>query len=219
MKNLVIFGKGPVAQIAKDYFTDDSDYNVVAFTLDGAYIDEDTYEGLPMVPFENIEEKYPASENDIFVGLSYTNMNKLREAKYNEAKSKGYSLATYISSKCSYLSKYPPGDNCFIFEDNTIQPYAELGNNIILWSGNHIGHHSKIDDHNFVSSHVVISGSCHIQRNCFLGVNSTLAHQTTLAPETLLAAGAIITKNTEEKGVYLGPRTEKFKKTSDQIKL
>lgn len=219
MKKLVLFGKGSYAQIAKDYFNDDSEYEVVAFTLDRKYIDNDVYEGLPMVPFEDVENIYPPSDFSMHIALVYTDMNKLRERKYNEAKQMKYQLANYISSKCSYLSKINCGDNCFIFEDNTIQPYVEIGNNVILWSGNHIGHHSVIKSHNFISSHVVISGHCIIESNCFIGVNSTFAHNIVVAKETLVGAGAIIAKNTEEKGIYVPPKSIKLDKTSNQIKL
>ena len=100
-----------------------------------------------------------------------------------------------------------------------MQPYVEIGNNVILWSGNHIGHHSVINDHNFISSHVVISGHCIIEENCFIGVNSTFAHKLTIKKETLIGAGAILAKNTEEKGIYVPPKSVKLDKTSDQIKL
>lgn len=219
MEKIVLFGFGDIAQIAKYYFDIDSEYEVVAFTLDEDYISDNSFEGLPVVPFNNIEKTYPPNKYKMFIALSYTNMNKLRQQKYFEAKEKGYKLVSYVSSKCSYMSQYEHGDNCFIFEDNTIQPYVKIGNNVTLWSGNHIGHHSEIHDHNFISSHVVISGHCTIESNCFLGVNSTVAHKIIIAKESLLGAGAIIAKNTEEKGIYVPPRTVKLDKTSDQIKL
>lgn len=220
MVKIIIFGTGDIAEIANYYFKTDSNYEVMAFTVNRDYINgETTFEGKPLVPFEDISTLYPASEYKMFIALSYSNMNKIREAKYYEAKELGYELVSYISSKCSYMSQYEHGDNCFIFEDNTIQPFVRIGNNVTLWSGNHIGHHSKIEDHNFVSSHVVISGHCHVKSNCFLGVNSTLAHKVTLEKETLLGAGAIISKNTSEKGVYVAPRTIKIEKSSDKIKL
>ncbi len=219
MEEIIIFGTGDIAQIAKYYFDTDSNYKVIAFTVDGQYITDKEFEGKPVVDFEGIETHYPPSKYKMFVALSYAQMNKVREAKYHEAKSKGYQLVSYVSSKCSYMSQFPHGDNCFIFEDNTIQPFVKIGNNVTLWSGNHIGHHSEIQDHNFVSSHVVISGHCTIESNCFLGVNATLAHKITIAKETLLGAGAIISKNTQEKGIYVPPRTVKLEKNSDQIKL
>jgi sugar O-acyltransferase (sialic acid O-acetyltransferase NeuD family) len=218
-EKIVVFGRGDIAQIANYYLETDSNYEVVAFTLDSAYIQEDNYEGKPMIPFESIAELYPPAQYKMFIALSYAKMNKLRESKYHEAKAKGYILVNYISSRCNYLSQFICGDNCFIFEDNTIQPFVKIGNNVTLWSGNHIGHHSEIKDHNFISSHVVISGHCTIESNCFLGVNSTLAHNVVIARETLLGAGAIISKNTEEKGIYVPPRAVMLEKKSDEVTL
>lgn len=219
MRKLIIFGKGAIAQIAKDYFTNDSNYDVTCFTLDKEYIDADHYEGLPMVPFSEIEKTFSPIEYDMFIALSYSQMNKLRERKYHEAKKKGYHLVSYISSKCTYLTKFKCGENCFILEDNTIQPYVQIGNNVILWSGNHIGHHSIIHDHCFVSSHVVVSGHCIIESNCFIGVNATIGHKIRIAKETLLGAGVVITKDTEDQRVYVASKPIMLEKRSDQIKL
>ena len=219
MKNLIIFGVGPLAQIAKDYFQDDSEYNVVAFTLDSDYIEDRIFEEYPVVPFDKIEESYDPLDYEMFIAVGYAQMNKFRESKYNEAKNKGYTLASYISSKCSFLSKEKCGDNCFIFEDNTIQPYVEIGDNVILWSGNHIGHHTVVKDHNFISSHVVISGHCTIEANCFLGVNATVGDKIIIAKGSLLGAGVVISKDTEENGVYVAPRAIKLEKSSEQIEL
>lgn len=218
-ENIIIFGTGDIAQIANYYFEIDSNYQVVAFTVDKAYCNETSYEGKPLVAFEELATLYPPSAYKLFIALSYAQMNKLREKKYHEAKAKGYELVSYVSSKCTNLTQFKHGDNCFIFEDNTIQPFVQLGNNITLWSGNHIGHHSIIDSHNFISSHVVVSGHCHIQSNCFIGVNATIGHQVTIAKETLVGAGCIITKNTEEKGVYVPAKSVKIDKKSNDIKL
>lgn len=217
MSKIIIFGLSDIAQIANYYFDIDSEHEVVAFTVNKEYIKENTFEGKPVVAFEDLEKHYPTSEYQLFIALSYAKMNKIREEKYNQAKAKGYKLVSYISSKCSYMSQYPCGDNCFIFEDNTIQPFVKLGNNITLWSGNHIGHHSTIHDHNFISSHVVISGHCEIKSNCFLGVNATLHNNVVIEKETLLAAGAIISKNTIEKGVYLPAKSILLDKKSDEL--
>jgi len=218
-KKLVIFGQGLYTEIVHQYFTDDSDYEIVSFTVEDDYIKSDTYLGLPMVKFSEVEKLYPPSQYDMFIAVSYTNMNQLRERIYHEAKHKGYYLPSYVSSKCSFMTKYQIGDNCFIFEDNTIQPFVKIGNNVILWSGNHIGHHSTICDHNFISSHVVVSGQCTVKPNCFIGVNSSIAHGVTIENETLVGAGSCITKNTEVKSVYVPAKSVKLEKTSDMFKL
>ncbi len=219
MAKIIIFGTGDIAQLASYYFQTDTHHEVVAFTVDKEYIKDESFENKPVVPFEEIAEKYPPADFSMFIAVSYAKMNKVREQKFNEAKQKGYKLESYISSKCSYLSQFKPGDNSFILEDNTIQPFVKIGKNVILWSGNHIGHHSVIKDNNFISSHVVISGHCTIEENCFLGVNSTLAHNITIRKETLLGAGAVISKHTKEKAIYVPPKTIKLDRTSDKIKL
>jgi len=219
MAKIIIFGTGDIAQIANYYFEIDSEYEVVAFTVDKEYIRSTKIEGKPVVAFEDINQIYPNQEYKMFIAISYTNLNKIRETKYNEAKQKGYTLVSYISSKCSYLSQYACGDNCFIFEDNTIQPFVKIGNNITLWSGNHIGHHSTIHDHNFISSHVVVSGHCIINSNSFIGVNSTIGHQVEIGRENIIGAGSIITKRTNDFEVYVPAKSIKLEKSSSVIKL
>jgi sugar O-acyltransferase (sialic acid O-acetyltransferase NeuD family) len=219
MANIVIFGIGDIAQIANYYFEIDSEHDVVAFTVDRAYLTVDSFEGKPVVAFEDIEQTYPNTDFKMFIATSYAKLNKVRQEKYEQAKVKGYELVSYVSSKCSYMSQYECGDNCFIFEDNTIQPFVKIGSNVTLWSGNHIGHHSTIDSHNFISSHVVISGHCHIKSNCFLGVNATLHNNVVIESDNLIAAGAIIAKSTGEKDVWLPSKSIRFDKKSDEIKF
>jgi sugar O-acyltransferase (sialic acid O-acetyltransferase NeuD family) len=219
MAELLIFGAGDIAKIAHYYFSRDSAHQVVAFTVDRAYRNADAFRDLPLLDFEDVEARYPAGQYRMFIALSYAQMNKVRAEKYFQAKAKGYELVSYVSSRCSFLSDNPVGDNCFILEDNTIQPFVRIGNNVTLWSGNHIGHDSIIEDHCFLASHIVVSGGVHIHPYCFLGVNATLRNGITVAPHSLIGAGAIIMKDTVERGVYVARPTDLFNKTSDQISL
>ena len=219
MAKLVIFGAGVIARMAHYYFTRDSEHDVVAFTVDQQYRPSDTFLDLPLLPFEEITNSYSPAEYKMFVGLGYAKMNKAREEKYHQAKAKGYELVSYVSSRCSFLTDHPVGDNCFILEDNTIQPFVKIGNNVTLWSGNHVGHDAVIEDHCFLTSHVVVSGFTRIGHHSFLGVNATLRNDITIAPETLIGAGAIIMKDTVEQGVYLPERARLFEKKSSEIEL
>lgn len=219
MKKLIIFGAGDIAKLAHYYFTHDSQYEVVAFTVDKQYLKDNDYLGFPLIDFETVHEQYPPDKFKMFIAVSYAKMNKIRAYKYHKAKEMGYDLVSYISSKCSFLTENPVGDNCFILEDNTIQPFVKIGSNVTLWSGNHIGHDSIIEDHCFLASHIVVSGNVHIHASCFIGVNATIRDGITIAPETLIGAGALVMKDTIAKGVYVSQRSELFKKTSDQIKI
>lgn len=219
MAKLILFGMGDIGRLAHYYFSRDSEHEVVAFTADSEYAKESSFLGLPVIDFEKVNQVYPPSDHKMFIALSYAHMNELRAAKYFRAKEMGYELVSYVSSRCTYLSDSPAGDNCFILEDNTIQPFVQIGNNVTLWSGNHIGHDSIIEDHCFLASQIVVSGRVRIRPYCFIGVNVTLRNAITIAPHSLLGAGAIIMKDTIEHGVYLPSRTELFKKKSFEIEL
>ncbi len=215
---IVIFGAGDIARLAHFYFTTDSAYEVVAFTVDAAYRESDTFLGLPLVAFESVLEQYPPQQYKLFIALSYAGVNRVRAEKYQQAKALGYSLVSYISSKATVLTE-AIGENCFILEDNTVQPFVAIGNNVTLWSGNHIGHDAIIKDHCFISSHVVISGHVTVEPYCFIGVNATLRNNITIAPACVIGAGALILHDTEEEGVYTMPASaEKRKQPSSKLK-
>ncbi|HLK88484.1 MAG TPA: acetyltransferase [Polyangia bacterium] len=216
MADIVIFGAGDIGQLAHFYLTKDSPHKPVAFTMDSAYIKEPSFLDLPVVPFEEVQRLFPPQQFKMFIAVSYSAVNKVRAAKYAEAKEKGYELISYISSKASYFGT-PVGDNCFIFEDNTIQPFTRIGNNVTLWSGNHIGHHSTIGDHCFISSHVVISGGVVVEPYCFLGVNSTVRDHVTIGSRCVVGMGSMITKNLEPGGVYVGSPAKR-QASSEEIK-
>jgi sugar O-acyltransferase (sialic acid O-acetyltransferase NeuD family) len=217
MARVVIFGAGDIARLAHVYFTRDSAHDVVAFAVDREFRTADTLLDLPVIDFEDVTDRFPPSENAMFIALSYGRMNRNRAAKYLRARELGYSLVSYVSSKCTFLTDHPVGDNCFILEDNTIQPFVTIGNNVTMWSGNHIGHDAVVEDHCFIASQVVVSGHVRIGAYSFIGVNATLRNGITLAPQTLVGAGAVIMKDTIAKGVYLAPRAELFAKNSDKI--
>ncbi len=218
MKSLIIFGTTEAAEIANYYFTKDSDYQVAAFTVDTDYMDSDIFCGLQVVPFEEVTKQYSPQKHDMFVALGYSSLNQIRKEKYLSAKSLGYNFANYVSSKATVHSNFTFGENCFILEDNTIQPFVRIGNNVTLWSGNHIGHHSVIHDHCFISSHVVISGGCEIGEACFIGVNATLRDHIKIGEKCVIGAGSLLLRDAEPEGVYSVKSTKRSSTPSGLLK-
>lgn len=217
-KTLIIFGSGDIAQLAHYYFSADSNYEVAAFTVDAAHITEKSLCGLPIVPFEELRDLYSPDVHEVFVALSYSKLNQVRREKYFATKALGYRLGSYISSHATVLNDGRIGDNCFILEDNTIQPFVVIGNNVTLWSGNHIGHHSTIRDHCFIASHAVISGGVEIGESCFVGVNATLRDHIKVGEKCVIGAGSILLADAESEGVYVGQETGRAKVPSSRLR-
>jgi sugar O-acyltransferase (sialic acid O-acetyltransferase NeuD family) len=218
MAKVVIFGTSQWAELAHFYLTHDSPHEVVAFTLDRDYLEEKQFKDLPVIAFDELERHYPPAEYRLFIPISFKRMNHARAQKYEEAHARGYSMISYVSSKATIWPGFKCGENCFIFEDNTIQPFVELGSDIVMWSGNHIGHHSRIKDHVMITSHVVISGCCTIEPFCFFGVNATVRDETIVARETLVGAGVVILKDTKEFEVYKAVAAEPAGFRSDELR-
>ncbi|TKT72910.1 acetyltransferase [Afipia massiliensis] len=200
-RKLIIFGTEDFADIAFEYFTHDSPYEVVAFTADRAYVKDATKFGLPVVAFEDIEATFSPDDCHFFGAVVYAQLNRLREDVCKRAKVKGYQLASYVSSRAFVWRNVKLGEHCFIFEDNTVQPFASIGDNVVLWSGNHIGHHSKIGNHCFLTSHVVVSGWVEIGDYCFVGVNSTLANNTRVGDGCWINHGACLSGDIEARSL------------------
>jgi sugar O-acyltransferase (sialic acid O-acetyltransferase NeuD family) len=204
-ERIVIFGIGEIAELADFYFTHDSPYDVAGFTVDAAFLKQTEFNGRPVVPFEEVEVKFPPAEYGFFVAVSYAKINAVRAQKVAAASAKGYGLRSYLSSRATIFPGFVLRENCLILEDNTIQPYARIGANVTLWSGNHIGHHSTIEDDVFLASHVVVSGGARIGQGSFVGVNATIRDHVTIGKKCVLGAGALVLEDQPDFSV-VAPR-------------
>ena len=217
-RKLVVFGARQIAEVCAFYFDHDSAYDVVAFTVDGGFLDDIMFAGRPVVPFEEIASSHPPDSHELFIAVSYQKMNRVRAQKYDAAKGMGYTLASYVSSKAITWPTLSIGDNTFVMEANVVQPFASIGSDTLLWSGNHIGHHSRVGNHCFLASHIVVSGGVDIGDHCFIGVNATLRDGIRVAERCLVGAGAIVMKDTKPDEVYLGAQAEASRVPSSRIR-
>lgn len=217
-KKLVIFGSGELAEVAAFYFKHDTEREIAAFCVDGEYIKEDSFAGHAVVPFEEVTSSHSSENYDFFIAVGYSGINKLRQEKCLAALDMGYGLASYVSSKATIFSNLDHGWNCFILEDNTIQPFSRIGNGVTLWSGNHIGHHSTIEDFSFISSHVVISGGVTIGKRSFIGVNATLNDHIVVGERCVIGSGALVTKNLKDESVIAAESTKLSRVPSSRLK-
>ncbi|WP_282153576.1 acetyltransferase [Ruegeria atlantica] len=201
--SLLIVGAGEFADIAHEYFTFDSDYEVVGFAVESRYRETDTHRGLPLIDLEEAETRFDPATTQVHVAITNTQLNRVRERLVLHMRGKGYKFANYISSQAFVWRTAELGDNVFVFENNVIQHGVKIGDGVVLWSGNHIGHQTRIEDFCFLSSHVVVSGYCKIGRRCFVGVNATFADNVEIGEDCFVGLGAVVNKSFKEPGQLL----------------
>jgi len=219
MKKLVVFGTGALARLAYIHFSDEGQYEVIAFTVNEEYIvnDSDVFD-LEVVPFEKIEQIYPPDSFALFVAIGTKKANKARAQIYNDCKAKGYELASCLNTKFNHLKHVKTGDNCLIMPNVIVQPFAEIGNDVIIWSGSYVGYQTQIGDHSYIAAAAVVAGSVKIGEYCFVGANATVKDGLSLAPETVIGAGAVILKDTEMGKVYGGHGADIIPRSSSDLR-
>lgn len=220
-KKGVILGTGGFAEVVDVYLTHDSPYEIVGFTATGDVEADAEFRGRPFVALDSLSKMFPPDECEIFVAIGYRKLNEIRLNVMEEVKDRGYKLLSYVSSKSSHWVGVPDGttigENVFVFEDNTLQPFVSVGDGTILWSGNHIGHHSKIGRGCFISSHVVVSGHCRVGDQTFIGVNATISEGVEIGARNLVGPGTLIQQNSADDAAYLAQRTEAHKAKSSRF--
>jgi sugar O-acyltransferase (sialic acid O-acetyltransferase NeuD family) len=217
--DVVIFGVGDFARLAAVYLRDDSEHTVVAFAVDEQYIEQPEIGGVPVVSAERLLETHPPDSVSLLVAIGFSKVNRARAAVYDRVTAVGYSCISYVHSSVERWPETQIGANCFVFERNVVQPFVRLGNDVILWSGNHIGHDSVIGDHCFIASQVVVSGNCTIGERCFIGVNATLRDGIAIADDCVIGAGAVILGDTEPGSVYGATATPVHTRKSWELRM
>ncbi|NNC84348.1 MAG: acetyltransferase [Flavobacteriales bacterium] len=219
MKKLIIIGTGDYAEMALRYISRDGEVEVVAFTVERDFLSSDDFQGLPVVPFEDLEEHYPTGDHIVIAGIGPNQVNTIRERLFNEAVVKGYEAFTFISSRANVWSEDSVGEGSFVFDGVTIEPEAVIGKNTVLWSNAVVAHHSTIGDHCFLAPGASVSGRIVVKDNCFLGINCTLRDNITVAEKCIIGGGAVIKKDTRAGEVYSARPADRLDKNSLSTKV
>ncbi|MEM0896165.1 MAG: acetyltransferase [Verrucomicrobiota bacterium] len=218
MAKVIIFGQRDYAEQAHYYLTHDSPHEVVGFSVTGDWMKNETFCGLPVTAFEEVEQKFPPGEFSFFVPMSGRRMNKQREEFFFAAKAKGYSLISYVSSRAT-LCENEIGENCFILERVNIQPFTRIGDNVVIWCNVHVGHHCHVGDHVSIISGTSVSGRCQIGDYSYIAANSIINDHVILGEGTLVSLGSVVKSHSEPWSVYSGNPARKRRMRSDAIEF
>jgi sugar O-acyltransferase (sialic acid O-acetyltransferase NeuD family) len=203
-ERLILIGTGAFAQVAFEYFTHDSPYEVVGFAVEKEFIGGNDLFGLPVVPFEELTGHFSPDDHHFFVAITYFGLNRVRARLFEQARELGYRAASYVSPDAFVWKNVDLGEHCFVFEKAVIQPFAKIGANVIFWSGSFIGHHSTVADHCFVAAHSAVNGTVSVGAYSFLGANSTIANHVSVAENCIISAGSHVMSDVEKDQVVIG---------------
>lgn len=203
MSRLVLFGAGRGAAVAHRFFAADTSHHVVGFAVDATQLSASEYRGLPLVAFEEVERHFPPETCRMHVLLGYQQMNALRQRKFEAAKAKGYTLESYVASDIFRVEPIAVGENCFILDNQSISLDVTIGDNVVMWSSNHIGDMTTIESHAWIASHVTVAANVKIGQRAFLGIGATVTNHVTIGEESFVGANLMVSSDTEPRSVQV----------------
>lgn len=220
MNKVIIFGTTQFAELLYFNLKKDKEYEVVAFTVDGAFKKYDRFCELPVIDFEDITTIYNPERYGMFICVGYSKMNMIRKEKFLKAKEKGYRIINYIHPTALIQTKFIGEGNIFM-EGVIIGPFVKIGNGNIFYPKAHIAHHTSLGNFNFIAISAAIAGNVLIADNCFFGNNCTTRNDIIIQKFTLVGAASYLSCSTDSEGlVYVPPRSVKLpNKSSFEINL
>jgi sugar O-acyltransferase (sialic acid O-acetyltransferase NeuD family) len=218
VRPLVVFGAGKVGEAVFRHLRLQADDDVVAFATEPSFVPQSgTFAGLPVIAFDEVAQRYPPGTYDMIVAVGYQELNGLRRRIYEQAKAKGYHLRSFVSRRAACGDWLEIGDNCVILDNVNLEPGVKVGNNVVLWSGALIGHHSIIGDHCWLAGHAVLGGGVRLGAETFVGLGALIGNEIEIGEKSFLGAGVVVTKSAEPKSVFVQGDTARFRLDSEHF--
>ena len=129
---------------------------------------------------------------EVIIAMGPANGNRDRQRVFEMLMKGPLVVNTYCDPQAIVAGGVNTGS--VIFEQNNLQ-YCAVGENVVMWSGNHVGHGSRIGSHSFITSHVCIGGGATIGERCFIGMNATVFDHVTIGNDCVIAAGAVVDRD------------------------
>lgn len=217
MRTIIIFGLGMQAELLHFYIRQDWKENIAAFTVDRPYCREESFLGLPVIPFDEINNHFIAQESYFLVAIGYAHLNKLRTERAKALSTYGFTQLSYISPKATVASNTQYSDGIIIFENVTIQPFTFIGKNVTIWPNAFIGHHTTIQNGAFIGANAAINGHVTIGECSLIGSNAVIRENLTIGRESIVGAGSILLRSLPSRSVCNAGESRIYPLTQEKI--
>lgn len=206
MKELLIFGAGgfgrEVYSIAQEL-----GYQVLGF------VDSKINDNLPCPVLGNdsdidqIIKKHPSAKAFVAIGNS-----EVREKVSTNLKEKGVEIVSLIHPTSVISPGVELSAGVVIYPNVTVMTGSRIGEGVLLNSNVALGHDVEVGDFSNINLGASLAGVVKIGKKVLIGMNSSVVEGNSVADNSIIGAGAVVVKNIEEAGVYVGiPATKRDK--------
>lgn len=207
---VVLFGLGTMAQRMKYYLGTVMGREVVAATVDREHATVAAFEGLPVVPFDALAERFAPEAHAIFVCVGYADRNAGRERLFARAEALGYATPAAVDPR-AMVNDAAIGAGSWIGEGVMLGVGSRVGRGCLINPGTAIAHHSELGDFCYAAGNVTVAGNCRIGARTMLGAGAVVRDGIEIAAGSLIGAGAVVLRSIETPGVYTGNPARQIK--------
>lgn len=200
-KNVIIVGAGGHGKVVADTVLSSGD-NVIGFLDDNPNIGE-SFAGFPMLGSVDDFRNYLDCSFVIAIG----NAN-VREKIANQLQGVKWYTAIHPTAVISKLDVCI-GEGTVIMANVAVNAGAVIGKHCILNTGSIVEHDNWIDDFVHVSVGVRLAGTVHVGKKTWIGIGAIIRNNLSVCATCMIGAGAVVVKNIEEAGTYVGIPAER----------
>ncbi len=203
MRNLAIIGAGDLGKQIAFHVETDRQFRCVGFLDDFAPLNS-RVTNVPVIGnLYDVKRLYAQGIFDgLIIGIGYRHLDF--RAKLFIELSDTVPFLSFVHSSSFVASNVTIGPGTVVFPRCIIDINTHVGSNTLIYTGCNISHDCTIENHAFLSPGIQMGGFCHLGSSCHLGIGTVVIDNLKLCAGTITGAGAVIVKNTEEPGLYLG---------------
>lgn len=135
----------------------------------------------------------------------------LRKRVTEKMKDSGVKFATLIDPSVIISKKVEIGEGTIICAGSIITVDIKIGKHVIVNLDCTIGHDDVIDDFVTIYPSANISGNVYVGECCELGTGMKVIQGKRIADNTIIGAGAVVIRDIEECGTYVGSPVRRVK--------
>ena len=194
MNKLIIVGAGGHGKVIADIALKSGYANI-------CFIDDNTIGevlGFPIIGKISDLSKLNDSSTDFVIAIG---SNKVRQAI---AETYDVNWITLVHPSAQIAIDVTIDKGTAVMAGAIVNPSTKIGKHCIINTGAIVEHDNVIEDYVHVSPNVALGGIVRIGSLTHVGICATVKNVITICPDCVIGAGAVVVKNIEKRGTYVG---------------
>lgn len=210
---LVIWGASGHASVVADVVRSQGDYEIAGFLDDSDPTRKDTlFCGAPILgTHRELDRIY--NDGVRYLIPAFGNC-EARIRVSDLARERGFEIATAIHPSATVASEVEIGSGSVVVAGAVINPYSEIGSNVIVNTCASVDHHCVLEDGVHVAPGTHLAGGVHVGRATWVGIGATVIDGVHIGSGSVVGAGAVVLRDVPEGVVVCGVPARETRKVT-----